>query len=86
MKLALDSMGEWRTNPIYSPSYHESGILIADNIGWGRKCVETYKLLNAYAHTETLSVEAAMKRFPIFADTDWDGGRPMLLEPGQWLG
>lgn len=83
MKLALEAMSEWRSNPIYSPSYHESGILIADDIGWGAKCLENYKLLKADASAEMLKIEDALARFPIFSEANWDGATQCYWNPGS---
>ena len=73
MKLALESLQEWSSNPIFSPYYKESGILIADDTGWGRQCLENYDLLGHDNKCEIMPIEAAVTRFPVFADTDWDG-------------
>ena len=86
MKLALESLKEWKTNPIYSPFYHESGILIADDMGWGRTCVENYSKLNIDVKTEIMSTDAAIERFAVFADTNWDGATQCYWNPGSGWG
>ncbi|KAL9112916.1 MAG: hypothetical protein Q9227_002780 [Pyrenula ochraceoflavens] len=83
MKLALESMHEWRSNPIYRRFYWENGILIIDDSGWGRKCLENYKLLHAENKAEILSREAALERFPIFSEAKWDGAEECYWNPGS---
>ena len=74
MRLALESMQEWSSHPVFSPYYQKSGILIAHDTGWGRKALENYELLGQDSSScEMMSIEAAISRFPIFADTNWDG-------------
>ena len=74
MRLALESMQEWSSHPVFSPYYQKSGILIAHDTGWGRKALENYELLGQDSSScEMMSIEAAISRFPTFADTNWDG-------------
>ncbi|KAK5453475.1 hypothetical protein LTS15_006660 [Exophiala xenobiotica] len=81
MRLGLEAMHGWRTDETYSPFYHESGILIVDDSGWGAKCLENYKLLNIIVKAEILSTEAAQTRFPMFADGNWDGATDCYWNP-----
>lgn len=83
MRLALESMREWRHNPIYRPFYRESGILIIDESDWGRKCLENYKLLHAESRAEILSRETALERFSVFSEADWDGTDECYWNPGS---
>ena len=81
MRLALESMHEWRTSSIFNPYYYQSGILIADDFGWGRNCLQNYKLFDEKVDCEMLSVEEAVRRFPIFKDTNWDGATQCYWNP-----
>lgn len=83
MKLALESMHEWRSNPIYRQFYRESGILIINDSGWGQRCLENYKLLQAETKAEILSRKTALERFPVFSEADWDGAEECYLNPGS---
>lgn len=67
MRLALEAMEAWREDKVYSPYYHETGILIADNIGWGTGCLENYKKLAISNDAVMLDVEEARQRFPALA-------------------
>ncbi|KKY25353.1 putative sarcosine oxidase [Phaeomoniella chlamydospora] len=74
MKLGLEALEHWKADPIFNPYYHESGMLIIDDTGWGRQAVENYRILGAGAaanNVEIMSVEDATTRFPIFKHAEW---------------
>lgn len=47
MELAIEAMTWWRTDPLFKPFYHESGLIWVDNKGFPRTVVANYKKLNA---------------------------------------
>lgn len=54
MRLALEAQDIWRTDPIFKPFYHESGMLFAEEIGMGRASLENYKSLGVETGAEIL--------------------------------
>lgn len=45
MEKALEAINLWRTDPLYKPFYHESGLINIDNTRLGRELIEKYKKL-----------------------------------------
>lgn len=54
MSKALEAIHHWRTDPLYSPFYHESGLININNTGLGRRMVENYKTLGVQADVELI--------------------------------
>ncbi|KAH0559377.1 hypothetical protein GP486_004111 [Trichoglossum hirsutum] len=87
MKLALEAQELWRTDPIYKPYYHESGMLFAENIGMGQGSIENYKTLRADFDAEMLRPEDARTRFNgIFHDAEWTGVKGCFWNPRSGWG
>jgi sarcosine oxidase/L-pipecolate oxidase len=64
MQLALEAQELWRNDPIFKPYYHESGLLMAEQIGPGRKSHENYRKLGCDHTGELMSPAEALERFP----------------------
>jgi sarcosine oxidase/L-pipecolate oxidase len=47
MEKALEAIHVWRTDPLYKPFYHQSGLINIDNSGLGRRMIDNYKALGA---------------------------------------
>ncbi|KAI8625007.1 sarcosine oxidase [Xylariaceae sp. FL1651] len=78
MQLGLEAQASWRNDPIFKPWYHESGLLMVEPRGVGRKVYENYKTLNC-AHTgEMLTPEQVVRRFPVFQNSNWGGVKECL--------
>jgi hypothetical protein len=72
MKLALEAQELWRSDPIYNPYYHESGMLFAEDMGMGSKSFKNYNALGVDHAAEMMTPEQARERFPIFKEANWD--------------
>lgn len=73
MRLGLEAQEYWRNDPLFMPWYHESGLLMAEPRGLGRRAYENFRRLG---HTETgemLSPAEIAQRFPMFRDANWEG-------------
>lgn len=88
MKLALEAQEQWRNDPIYSPYYHESGMLFAENFGMGRDALQNYKtLLGEKCPATMLEPEDARERFEgIFKDAEWSGVKQNFYNPRSGWG
>ncbi|KAK2831936.1 hypothetical protein FQN49_007021 [Arthroderma sp. PD_2] len=81
MRLALEAMGVWKSDPVFSPYYHKTGILFATTREHASRIVENYTTVaaeegssTAPVPVETVAPETASSRFDgIFSDADWDG-------------
>jgi sarcosine oxidase/L-pipecolate oxidase len=87
MKLALDAVEHWRTDPIFKDYYHETGMAFAENIGMGRGAIENYKTLGADVKAEIITLEDARGRFGgIFKEANWEGAKECFWNPGSGWG
>lgn len=73
MEKALEAINLWRTDPLYKPFYHESGLVNIDNTGLGRRMIENYKKLKTDVSPEMLRPEEFKKRYNgFFENTDFE--------------
>lgn len=88
MKLALEAQEQWRSDPIYSPYYHESGMLFAEDFGMGEDALRNYKtLLGDKCPAVMLTPEDARERFEgIFKDAEWSGVKQNFYNPRSGWG
>lgn len=71
MSLALKSQHEWRTNPLYKPFFHESGMVNIEGTGLGRRMIQNFKDLGVKSKAEVVGPEELRKRYPLFWDADY---------------
>ncbi|KAH7346471.1 FAD dependent oxidoreductase [Rhexocercosporidium sp. MPI-PUGE-AT-0058] len=87
MKLALEAVEHWRTNPIFKDYYHESGIALLENVNMGRGALENYRKLGVDVKAEILSVEDARGRFGgVYEEAEWEGAKECYWNPGSGWG
>ena len=73
MEKALEAIHLWRTDPLYKPFYHESGLINIDNTGLGRRMIENYKKLKTDISPEMLRVEEFKKLYNgFFENTNFE--------------
>lgn len=80
VKLALEALKLWRSDPIYQPYYHESGMLFSEYWGMGRAAFEHYNTIGEDFDAEMTTPEAAKARFPMFRDANWDDVRENFFD------
>ncbi|KFY34676.1 hypothetical protein V494_06557 [Pseudogymnoascus sp. VKM F-4513 (FW-928)] len=74
MKLALEALGVWRSDPVFSPHFNQTGILFNGVEGVGQTLVDNYVKLTGTSPAELISPEDAKGRFNgVFRDADWTG-------------
>lgn len=82
MKMLLRAMPMWRTNELYSPWYHEVGMLRADPSNFGERSIAAYKELGTPNDSHYLSVDEVRKRWNgAFATSNFDGVDKVLYNP-----
>jgi len=86
MKIMVESMGRWRSSPLYSPFYHETGVLRADPSDFSARTLQSYKALGVNTDADWISVEEARKRWEgVFASADFEGLEKVFWNPrGGW--
>ncbi|KAI1360714.1 sarcosine oxidase [Xylaria arbuscula] len=81
MRLALEALHEWNTNPLYKPFFHETGMLVADEINMGNASFHNYKKLNINPEAEISMPSQALEKFPIFRNANWTGVKDTYYNP-----
>ncbi|PTB44198.1 hypothetical protein M441DRAFT_55267 [Trichoderma asperellum CBS 433.97] len=63
MRMLLKAMPMWRADKLYSPWYHEVGMLRADASDFGEKSIASYKAVGVANNAEFLPVDEVRKRW-----------------------
>jgi sarcosine oxidase/L-pipecolate oxidase len=63
MKIMMPAMELWRSDPLYAPYYHETGMIRADDTGFNDGCLESFKILGHSVLGGYLSVEELRKNW-----------------------
>ncbi|RDL31477.1 uncharacterized protein BP5553_09686 [Venustampulla echinocandica] len=80
--LALEAREAWKSDPLYTPFYHQSGLVNLDNTGLGRKIVRNYEDLKVYSEAAIISPEEMKGRYNgLFADTDYQDVEEIFINP-----
>ena len=83
-KLGLETLEQWRSNPLFKKWYHQSGLLKATDhaIDLVDKTLENYKKLGVDVGAELLKPEGLKTRFKgVYADTDLSAVEDILWNP-----
>lgn len=86
MKLALEAVEAWRNDSLYSPYYHECGMLFAEEISMGRLSFENYKTLGVDPGARMLTPEEARAQFPVFGKANWTDVKENFWNPRSGWG
>ncbi|KAI0487513.1 sarcosine oxidase [Xylaria cf. heliscus] len=79
-RIALEAQDQWRTNPLWSPYYHESGIFWISRTGFAHKVVANFKTLNRDVELDALPAQGARKLYGgIFDNADYEGVEKVLI-------
>ena len=81
MELALQAQHEWRTDPLYSQFYHESGMVNVEGTGLGRRMLQNYKELGVSTKAVVIGPEELKERYPLFWDTDYSAAKDCYVNP-----
>lgn len=72
LKLALEAMNVWNSDPIFKPWFHNTGLLYASDATRGNTIIDNDKTHAGKTSTIMLEPEAAKERFGgVFRDADW---------------
>ena len=81
MGLALKAQHKWRTDPLYSQFYHESGMVNIEGTGLGRRMLQNYEDLGISTKAEVIGPEELKERYPLFWDTDYSAAKDCYINP-----
>jgi sarcosine oxidase/L-pipecolate oxidase len=85
-KMMVEAMARWRSDGLYSPYYHETGIVRADPNDYAERSIKSYKALGFHTDASFLSVDEARTRWGgVFASANFDGVDKVHWNPhGGW--
>lgn len=81
LAMALRAQYQWRTNPLYSQFYHESGMVNIEETGQGRRMINNYALWRVPTGATVVSPEQLRAHYPIFQDTDYTDVKEIFVNP-----
>jgi glycine/D-amino acid oxidase-like deaminating enzyme len=83
-KLALEAQGLWRTDPIWEPFYHESGVVWISSTSFAKKVIENHAALGVKADLKTCGVDEARELYGgLFEGADYTGVKEVLVNRGS---
>ena len=87
MKMALEAMELWKSEPMYNQFYHESGLVWIDNHGFPRRVIDNHKHLKTGEKVRMATPEEVRKLYGgIFEDAKFDGMPEILInESSGWV-
>ncbi|KAF2645713.1 FAD dependent oxidoreductase [Massarina eburnea CBS 473.64] len=79
-RLALEAQDIFKSDPLYQPYFHESGIYWICRSDYAGQVLDNYKKLGRTADLQALDVNEARKLYGgIFADADYSGVKDVLV-------
>jgi sarcosine oxidase/L-pipecolate oxidase len=80
--LALEARKLWKSDPLYSSFYHESGLLNLDDTGLGKRILENYENLKEYSRASIITPSDVKELHGgLFADADLRGVDDIFYNP-----
>jgi sarcosine oxidase/L-pipecolate oxidase len=80
--LALEARKSWKLDPLYSPFYHESGMVIIDNTGLGKRILNNYEKLSEHPGASIITPDdMKVQHGGLFADADYRGVEEIFYNP-----
>lgn len=84
MRLMLEAMPLWRGDALYSPFFHQVGMLRADPTAYGEGSLRTYRALGAETSAVWLPVEEVRRLWNgVFADANFGDLERIMYNPGS---
>lgn len=81
-KLALEARESWKSERLYRPFYHESGMVVLDDTGLARRIVKNYEELKAYSEAVIVRPDEFIKMYgKLFEDADYRGVEEVFVNP-----
>jgi hypothetical protein len=79
-ELALEAQDIFKSDPLWKPYFHESGIFWICRSDYAQDVIDNYKKLGRTADLQAVSIEEAKKMFGgLFEDANYDGAKSVLV-------
>lgn len=79
-KLALEAQQLWRTDPVWRPFYHESGVVWISPSSFAKQVLKNFKELGVQVDLQAYSVEEARTLYGgLFEEADYTGVKEVLV-------
>lgn len=79
-KLAVEAQQLWRTDPVWQPFYHESGVVWISPSSFAKQVLKNFKELGVQVDLQTYSVEEARALYDgLYEDADYTGVKEVLV-------
>ncbi|KAI0105063.1 FAD dependent oxidoreductase [Nemania sp. FL0031] len=85
-RLALEAQDIFKSDPLWQPYFHETGLIWTCRDDYGRAVIDNYKRLGRKADIKVVSIEEAKKLYGgLFDNADYTGVKEVLINPtGGW--
>lgn len=81
-KLALEARDAWVNEKMYKSYFHQSGMVVLDDTGLGKKIIKNYESLKAHSESVIVSVDEMKGRYDgLFEDADYRGVDEIFINP-----
>ncbi|KAF2130701.1 FAD dependent oxidoreductase [Dothidotthia symphoricarpi CBS 119687] len=79
-QLALEAQDVFKSDPLWKPFFHETGIFWICRSDYAQEVIENYRKLGRQADLQAVSIEEAKKMFGgLFEDANYDGVKEVLV-------
>jgi sarcosine oxidase/L-pipecolate oxidase len=82
-RLAVEAMKHWRSDPLLSPHFHQTGMLFAESEGKGPASLRNLQNLGAADGARLMTVDEARGQFPALEGANWNGVKTAYHNPGS---
>ncbi len=83
-ELALEARELWKSGLPWKPFYHQSGMVVLENTGLGRRIITNYQNLEVSSDCVVISPDEMRARYDgLFADTDYEGADELFINPSS---
>jgi sarcosine oxidase/L-pipecolate oxidase len=80
--LALEAREAWEKEPLYKDLFNETGMVVLDDTGLGRKIIKNYDDLNTYSEAVIISPKDLKSKYEgLFEDADLTGIDEVFVNP-----
>ncbi|GAP86771.1 putative FAD dependent oxidoreductase [Rosellinia necatrix] len=85
-ELALEAQDVFKSDPLWKPYFHETGLIWTCRDDYAKSVIENYKRLGRKADIKAVTVEEARKLYGgLFEEADYTGVTEVLINPtGGW--
>lgn len=81
-KLALEARDAWANEEMYKLYFHQSGMVVLDDTGLGKKIINNYENLKAHSESVIVGVDEMKVRYDgLFKNADYTGVDEIFINP-----